>query len=149
MTITITNLAVPGTIWSQIEATAPADAKRIMAQGGVNDIIIDDANGATLWETEQTFAEARALMGLGTYVFDMPGFTAYDPTPSRNTQRLAFNAAFAAYEPSSNLIVKVSIAAALTDGSTGALFSQYSLDGLHFTTAGHTVIATAVNALLF
>lgn len=76
---------------------------------------------------------------------NIPGFKGYDSTASKLTQRNNFNTAFASYclSPATG-VTCVDIATLLKDSvDADLLLGAYSLDGIHYTTAGHAVIKTA------
>lgn len=141
------NLAVGGAVWTGCVAQPPFGTSRLVIQCGVNDII-GGANGATLWATAQAYLVGRSVLGLRTWVMSMPGFKGYDSAAAKLTQRNAFNTAFATYCAAPGAGVScVDIATLMDDpGDTDALLAAYSLDGLHYTTAGNAVVASAFEA---
>lgn len=145
--VTVPNGAIPGAVWTGCLAQTPSNTMLLVVQCGVNDIL-SDVNGNTLWSTVQTYLAGRSALGWRTWVMNIPGFKAYDSTASRLTQRNNFNTAFATYcaSPAAG-VTCVDIATLLDDpGDTDALLGAYSLDGIHYTTAGHTVIKNAFHA---
>jgi hypothetical protein len=144
--VAMINAAVPGYVWSQCVAATPAQDDRLVVQCGVNDILAD-ADGATLWATVETWLGTRA--GKQTWVMNIAGFKGYDATASRLAERNEFNAAFIAYcaAPAAG-VTCVDIANPLKSGAdSDALATAYQTDGIHYTTAGHTVVKNAFEAL--
>lgn len=136
------NVAVGGQTWTQCILQPPSFTARVVAQCGINDIL-QDGNGNTLFTTQRDWAEARAASGYITWWMSIPGCGGYvDCTAPRRTQRNNFNTAWASYCLTPLAGVRcVDIATALDDpAATDALLGTYSLDTLHYTTAGHAAI---------
>lgn len=144
----VSNAAVSGAQWAACATQMPTSTVRLVIQCGVNDIIALNANGTTLWGTVQSFIDARSALGLRTWVMNMPGFKGYDSTPARLTQRNNFNAAFTTYCGTAHTgVTCIDIATPLWDPADhDSLLGAYTIEGLHFTTAGHAVIAAAFDA---
>lgn len=145
----VANLAVPGRVWATCTTQVVDASLETAVQCGVNDILADTA-GVTLANTEISWLETRAAANRLSYWMNIPGFKGYDDTASRRTERNNFNTRFASYcaGAHSSLIVCVDIASYLDDpNDPDALLNAYSLDDIHYTTAGHAVIRQRFEAV--
>lgn len=144
------NAGQGGQVWSQcFPARASSPHGIEVAQCGVNDIIDLADDGHTVWAAERAWAEGRVAAGRTVYVMNMPGFKGMYPTQSLLDARNAFNSDFAAYCVAPPAGIKcIDIATPLQDPADhDKLLAAYTLDGIHYTTAGHTVVKQAFEAV--
>lgn len=130
--------------------------RRLIAEGGTNDLHLDSANGTTLWGTFRDWADdARARRSDGggevqiVIITIPPRWGSAGWTADMETQRLAFNTLALAYAAANPSVRIVNSDTCLGTGSPVELQAALrNADLVHFSAAGMQALAQCVRDVL-
>ncbi len=129
---------------------APSGAKRIIVWGGINDIIIGQVPGHTLWTTYKVFTDARLAEGNALVLINLTSFGTYSGwTSGLQTEADNFNSDMAAYCGGSPAgVTCIDMQTALWDPAAhlNLLAANAAPDGLHLSQVGATLAGNTVFA---
>ena len=127
----------------------PFPYRRLVLEGGTNDLDLDGTTGAALWLTVKSFIEEAQANGQQVVLVLIPprgGSSGW--TAGEETERLAFNSAARDYQATHPTLILIDSDGVLGDGAVPpALQTAYDYgDHLHLKAAGMQALAAAIAA---